>query len=643
MLLRRQVASWQILKSTQLTIYQTLRRARNEERFLNHGWYVVKNRSSTETKANVSLNAARERESRLFAGEPWRLSSSGIQDDRKGIHSLRTGLSNVFCAHIRAEFPAFNKQTRTILNQKRAALAALGPDRGTVADQRNYLESIVDAYQYPKALCLIEDFRSGRNTEEAALALERRLAIKKKTNLRDSLKHLGAVWSFKLPTAERDDWSHNAASAPFVEGATKNIYTWINHRYQETKSCTMPGIVPYELIERLFEEQTANWKTITESFVESVKEVFISAAVHCLRTACSNGLICTALESLIRTEIGVKMAVFRGSCYSLIAKERKGMQVIACEEQFVNDIRNARALRFINAIARLENDSFIGSTNPFPVPQKNQGGSSIFANAKSTPNAGFGQSASTTSSNSSGASSTTGGLFGSLSTQASTTTSNSSEGSSTSATGGLFGSRSTPASTTSSSNSGGSSTSGGLFGSLGTSASATSSNSSGGPSTTSGLFRPFGTPMTTASETTAPKTTSLFGNIAASKPEATTITFRTLAEFAKDNKAKLAEVLTDDRQLVYEIHDILKAYYSISVQNYTDMVCKNELNDTFIKDTMNLFSKEFIGRLSESEISSIAAESPADRKKRRELKEDIEKLEMAISESEKILKQAVDD
>ena len=74
-----------------------------------------------------------------------------------------------------------------------------------------------------------------------------------------------------------------------------------------------------------------------------------------------------------------------------------------------------------------------------------------------------------------------------------------------------------------------------------------------------------GSPFTTAtSESSVPKT-NLFGNLAAPKPETTTTTFRTLSQFAKDNRVKLQEVLTHERQLVYEIHDILKAYYKISV------------------------------------------------------------------------------
>ena len=123
----------------------------------------------------------------------------------------------------------------------------------------------MDAYQIPKIRCITEDYRTSSNTE-AGLALERRLAKEKKVNLKDSLKHRGAVWVFQTPTGDRDGLSDAAASAFFLKGITKNINTWINHRYQETKSCAMPGLVPYALIERLFEEQTAEWDTITEQF-----------------------------------------------------------------------------------------------------------------------------------------------------------------------------------------------------------------------------------------------------------------------------------------------------------------------------------------------------------------------------------------
>jgi len=126
-------------------------------------------------------------------------------------------------------------------------------------------------------------------------------------------------------------------------------------------------------------------------------------------------------------------------------------------------------------------------------------------------------------------------------------------------------------------------------------------------------------------------------SISSSVTEGQPASFRTLTEFAKANQSKLQEVLTHDRQIVFEIHDVFKAYYSTSVQHYTDMVCKNSLNEAFMNETMDIFSDKFLDQLPDSLVSKIAAESVADRKARRELNEDIERLEEAISQSEAIL------
>ena len=190
---------------------KTLRRAKNQDLVLKHGWYLVKNRSSTEAKANISLEAARLKESQLFASPEWSPSSSGIQPDRMGIAALRTGLSNVFCAHIRAEFPSFNRQTRSKLIEKRNQLNGLGPARSTVSEQREYLKTIVEAYQGPKSLCLSDDLGPERNIPDPTL-LSRKLTFQKKSILRDSLTSRGAVWAFETPVAEIDAVSDAAAS-----------------------------------------------------------------------------------------------------------------------------------------------------------------------------------------------------------------------------------------------------------------------------------------------------------------------------------------------------------------------------------------------------------------------------------------------
>jgi hypothetical protein len=546
---------------------QTIQTAANQSNGFKHGWYLVKNRSSTEAKAGIPLESARNVEAALFAKPEWSNVSETLKE-RMGIAALRTGLSNVYCAHIRTEFPIFNEQTRTILKKKRVQLENMGPSRSTSVEQRLYLKSLVILYQFPKKQCLVDDFRDDRTKGSDPTLLSRRLAVQKKTKLRDRLKSSGAVWTFQYATTEADEASDTAASGPFDPKNTKNIYTWINHRYQKTKSCAMPGLVPYELVERLYEEQTKDWTSIMNEFAEGVQRVLWEAIEHCLKLACNNPMVRKSITELLRTKFEMKIQSFRKGCDDLIQNERQGLQVIACEAQFMNDIREARTLRFISALARLEKEPFLDKTallDPGP---------------------------------------TAGRLFGS----------------------GATSSSSTPA-----------------FGQTNNSDQAFSTKSAG-----TGLF----SNLNVSDAAAAPKVpgTSIFGGLSTATSAATpsfglfgtaNSSYRGLSKFAKHNKDRLKILLTDERQIVYEIHDILKAYYATSVQHFTDTLCKVGLNQTFVEETMNLFSYHFVDSLTDTEVASISAESVADRKTRRELNEDIERLEKAISESEAILRDPI--
>jgi hypothetical protein len=339
---------------------------------------------------------------------------------------------------------------------------------------------------------------------------------------------------------------HANSPAYRMQGKTKNIYTWINLRYQSTKSCQIPGLVPYALLERLFEEQTANWKKVTDNFLNGVESLFSTAVNYCLEEACSYKPIAVALQDLVKNAVKEKMKDFRAYCHQLIRNEQNGLQLIAAEGQFVRDIREARTLRFISAIAKLETESFLSQ---FTSAVTNTSGSTFSG-----------------------------------------------------------------------------------FGALGA-APATAKNESPGGS----LFATAQPPVPGSGFGANPPPV-LFDN---AKTTTSQPTFGSLLTFVTANKDQLKDVLTDDRQIIYEIHDILKAYYSTSVQHYTDSVCKDGLTDSFVRDVMDLFSNKFVDSLPDEEVSRICAENAADRKVRRELKEDIQNLERAISESEAILRESI--
>lgn len=93
----------------------------------------------------------------------------------------------------------------------------------------------------------------------------------------------------------------------------------------------------------------------------------------------------------------------------------------------------------------------------------------------------------------------------------------------------------------------------------------------------------------------------------------------------------------DPRQVVYDLHDIMRIYYQFSLSHYTEAVAKNALTTQFMEETMDVFSLSFLENLTDMEIREIARENSADRKRRRELTESICRLESRISHAEAIL------
>lgn len=632
---------------------------------------MVKNRLASETRANVSLEAAREKEGRLFTEKEWTPSDTGLDPSRMGIDGLRRGLSSVFCSHIRTEFPAFNEQTRLKLGSMRARLNSLGKPRGTLSEQRIYLKSVASAYQLPKHECLSNDLPFS-----ASGALLVKLASLKRLNFRDRLD-VGTVWQFQTPKSGKDSDSDQAACE--TDDSTGNIYTWINNRYQLTRSRFFPGLIPYPLLKQLFEEQTASWAVITDVFVKSVRMEFSTAVTSCLQCACQNKQVFDELQKLIISAVEAKLGTLMDFCLDLIKDEQNGLQVVSSENQFLTDIREARTLRLMSAISRLEDESLDTKT-----PSILGGGLFGELGSGSRPTTG-GLFGNTTSGGSSSASKpTSGGLFGGstpggLGSAGSSFRGTATDGigstSTTPTTSGLFGSSISSSSTTtmpttSSGLFGGTSssttrkpaTSSGLFGS--TSSNATTTNPvDSGPTTrpTSGFGGGFGSSQNTglggwgdAATGTAGfgATNTTTGAFGASRPNNSEVKSafpfganpkppKPITDFIKANKTAFRDVLTHDRQLVYEIHDILKAYYNTSVQHYADSVCKNGLNQRFAEETLDVFSDSFVDALPDREVERIAAESIEDRRRRRKLKDEMGELEGVVAESDAILRESV--
>lgn len=104
------------------------------------------------------------------------------------------------------------------------------------------------------------------------------------------------------------------------------------------------------------------------------------------------------------------------------------------------------------------------------------------------------------------------------------------------------------------------------------------------------------------------------------------------------NLAQVAAVahLGNEEQAIYDIHDILKAYYKVAIKRFIDNVVLQAVERCYLGEhsSVTYIRPEYIGELSDEELDEIAAESYATSSIRIETTARLERLEKALSIAE---------
>lgn len=481
-------------------------------------------------------------------------SPTEIEDLKSVTNSLRACHSKAFCARVRSKLPIFNQQARDIMQCKEKKLSQLGLPRGNAREQRIYLKALAKDYQYHK---------SPNNpfylwaVEKQSTMIHCRLT-KMGIALKYYLKESGPRYPFRTP------YTISIKASPQFGVPDNDIFTWIDSHYQKRKYSTIPGQVPIGLIERLFKEQTQHWKSTTLSLLKDLEGESSSTVTIWAEMASKELPIPPNLVSRIKSEINMRVLESQKRCVHLINNEHKRLHIIASEEGFMEEIKEARTERIIDVLVDLE----------------------VVEKAKTSPS----QVSSTSTAFGRSPQSASASLF----TQTDKTTSSSVN---------LFGVRK-PA-----------------------------HNPFGKPN-------PLHDPGASFSTVIAiQKRSGLFssGIFSTNASKESKGQLKTGFDLARNHKNKLKEELSSDRRVVLEIHDILKAYYNSAFQHYTDTVCDHYLNKSFVEGIINVFSEEFVDKLSKTELNEIAGETNEERQCRRELKKDIRELECILIQSEALL------
>jgi hypothetical protein len=92
---------------------------------LQHGWFVVRNRSTKEVSEGVTIAERHQNEEHFFQSRPW----SEIPRERVGIKALKPFLGQLLYEHIRQEFPALVKEIEDFYSETQRKIEALGASR----------------------------------------------------------------------------------------------------------------------------------------------------------------------------------------------------------------------------------------------------------------------------------------------------------------------------------------------------------------------------------------------------------------------------------------------------------------------------------------------------------------------------------
>ncbi|KID81495.1 dynamin [Metarhizium guizhouense ARSEF 977] len=317
-----------------------LKIAQNNVEHLQHGWFVVRNRSTKEIQEGVTIVQRHENESQFFQRAPW----NALSKDRVGVKALKPFLGQLLYEHIRREFPALVREIEDLYRETQRKVEALGASRQTAAEQRQYLTRMANRYQ--------------RNVEDAlkgnyAADLDVKSKLKLRMHLRDLAEQFEKDLRSKghtLPFQQAD----GSVDADYL-GQDDNlevpdIMQWIHQRYRDSRGAELPGTVNPALLVSLFRQQTVQWEHIAGSYLDQVVQLIAEYSQLESRRTEEDEAVRVSLESIVISRIESTKASATSQLKDMLYDERGGI-LQTVNHYFAETLEKIRQER---VIARLQ-------------------------------------------------------------------------------------------------------------------------------------------------------------------------------------------------------------------------------------------------------------------------------------------------
>ncbi|KAL4939601.1 hypothetical protein BDV06DRAFT_224873 [Aspergillus oleicola] len=237
--------------------------AKNQVERLTHGWFAVKNRSTKDIEAGVTIEGRHRREKEFFSGtSPW----TELAKDRVGINPLKKFLGGLLYDHIRSEFPNVIKDIEQSMSKAERELDLMGPSRQNTVEQRRFLNRTANMYQTEVDNALGGNYDVTLHSRSPLKLRMHAQALSDKFS--KAIRKRGHAKVFLTPTGEPDpEYSRPTEK----DGAPEeDICTWIRRVYRESRGTELPGTVNPRVLENLFRQQSSPWGAIASDYISKV-------------------------------------------------------------------------------------------------------------------------------------------------------------------------------------------------------------------------------------------------------------------------------------------------------------------------------------------------------------------------------------
>lgn len=317
--------------------------ARNNVTVLNHGWFVVRNRSTQDITNGVSLQERDSKERDFFSRTPWK----SLASDRVGVTALKKFLRALLEDHVKKEFPNLLKEMNTLIEGAEKELEVLGPCRETPDEQRRTLLKLATGYQSIAINGILgnyrDDFFDGVNKHKLRMLI---------ANGNDDFNYDMVCEGHRMDFEDIDA----AEDIPNTETAMNDpasIYYHIREQYRSSRGCELPGMVNPTTVHNLFKWQSDAWGRFSGEHFDKIKVITNEFITSLLKHVCPE----QDLEMRLRTYLDplIEKAYSRAEdeLHSILKSEREGV-LLTLDNSYAEVLQETRKMRTMFALKAVQ-------------------------------------------------------------------------------------------------------------------------------------------------------------------------------------------------------------------------------------------------------------------------------------------------